>query len=260
MTDRFDGPLIPLYRGGGAEDTRDTMRGVIEAAIAHHPRSLQTRIGPSAVGTECDACLVLMLAEVPGPVETDWLPFIGRCVHAELDLIAVRHEAAATQPRFLSELSVTVGEIDGTPITGSCDLFDIVTGTAVDYKCVGTATLRSARGNGPSAVYRTQAHLYGRGWVRLGYRVDHVAIWYLPRNEPSISNAIFWTEPYDQAVAVAALDRATFWAGLVRTLGLQRALAIAGEHLGHHSCRHTAGYVPNPRRPATSVAGLLNIA
>lgn len=257
--DRFDAALIPLYKGGSADDTREMMRVVIENAIVNQPRSLQTRIGPSQLGTECDVCLVLMLAEVPGPTEVSWLPFIGTCVHAELDLIAIRNEARTGQSRFLSELTVTVGDVDGTAITGHCDLFDIWTGTVVDYKVVGTATLRSARANGPTGVYRTQAHLYGRGWARLGYQVAHVAIWYLPRNEPELSNGIFWTEPYDEQTALAALERASFWAGLIRELGLQRALEVAGTHRGDHSCRHTAGYVPNPRSRPDTVAGLLDI-
>lgn len=255
--DKSDAQLIPLYRGGRADDSYHAMRTVIEDAIAHHPRTLQTRIGPSGVGTECDACLVLMLAEVPGPVEYDWLPFIGRCVHSELDLIAIRHESKAETPRFLSEVPVTVGQIDGVPITGSCDLFDIWTGTAIDYKCVGITTMRSAKANGPSGVYRIQPHLYGRGLALLGYRVANIAIWYLPRNEPVLTSGLFWTEPYDEAVALTALERAAFWAQLIRVHGLPAALEIAGPHRGDHSCRHTAGYVPNPRSGATTVAELL---
>jgi hypothetical protein len=109
--------------------------------------------------------------------------------------------------RYLVETRVQVGTVNGAPVFGTCDLYDQVTATVVDWKIVGKSTLDKARRHGMSAQYRTQAHLYGRGFALRGLPVDTVAICYLPRNE-ELTGTQFIHEPYDERIALDAISRA----------------------------------------------------
>lgn len=207
-------PLHAPYTGGDPRQALRDARAVIEHAITNHPRSLQTAIGPSEIGTPCDHCLAAKLA---GWAQVDertipWLPTVGTAVHAWLETAFIGHEndrnaVHTTGLRYSTEAPVMVGHINGQEIWGSTDLLDRHVGMTVDWKIVGPTTLRKAK-TGPSEVYRVQADLYAKGWNDAGVRVDHVAIAYLPRNAVSLDDAIWWTAPHDRARAVAALDRA----------------------------------------------------
>lgn len=189
----------------GAPDTslfNDLLDGITDG-IVNHPRSLQQRIGPSELGTPCEHCLAAKLAGWTETRDAAWLPTVGTAVHAWLA------DQFTGTPRWLTETKVEVGDLNGVPITGSADLFDLFTGTVVDWKIVGVGTLRTVRASGPSDQYRAQAHLYGRGFVRAGHRVDRVAIAYLYRSAWPGVQMHLWSEPYDEAVAVATLERAT---------------------------------------------------
>lgn len=194
-----------------AATTRDDLLWIIRDTISNHPRSLQKRIGPSEIGTPCTRRLGHKLAGTPERERgTPWRPTVGTAVHAWLEHAIADYEVprihAGYEQRFHIEQRVNVGDIDGTEITGSCDLFDAVTGVVVDHKIVGPTSLKKYRG-GPNHTYRVQAHLYGLGWVNAGHTVNHVAIWALPA-AGELHQAVFWHEPYDPAVAHAALKRA----------------------------------------------------
>lgn len=206
-------PVHAPYVGGDADEALREARRVIEHAITHQPRSLQERIGPSEIGNPCDHCLAAKLA---GWKQTEdgvpWLPFLGTAAHTALEEAFIAHENArnanhTTGRRYLAEQRVMVGHIGGEEIWGSCDLFDTAVGMTVDWKIVGPTTLKRAR-SGPSNTYRVQGHCYGRGYVNAGYRVEHIAIAFLPRNSVTLNDAIWWTEPYNETVAVKALERA----------------------------------------------------
>lgn len=213
-TDLLD---LPHSRGGDPDLAWAEMLASIEHAITHDPRSLQTRIGPSGIGNPCDRCLAHALAETPQKRDAAWLPTIGRAVHAWLEDTFTAENTRLGQVRYLTELKVDVGDIDGTPITGSTDVYDICTAATTDWKIVGANTLNGAR-NGPTAGYRIQQHLYGRGMTRRGMPVDTVRIAYLPRNNFSLSAAVIWHEPYDESVALGALERATGIASTIRII------------------------------------------
>lgn len=131
-------PLQNLYTGADPASVHADLLDVVEAAMLHQPRTLQTRIGPSEIGMDCVRCLAHKLAGTPERPEAAWLPYLGTAVHEELSTVFIRHEHTRQDlglpPRFLSEHRVTVGTIGGQEITGSTDLFDIHTGTIVDFK------------------------------------------------------------------------------------------------------------------------------
>lgn len=178
---------------------------LIEQAIVTQPRSLQRTIGPSEIGNPCDHCLAARLAGwEKHEVETPWVTVIGTSVHAWLETAFNRLDPNHT--RFLTEARVKVGQIGHTDIWGSTDLLDMQTGMTVDWKIVGDNSLRIYR-TGPSPVYRTQAHLYAKGWNDTGTPVNTVSIYFLPRNR-QMRHGYWWHEPYQPDLAAAALARA----------------------------------------------------
>lgn len=212
-----------------ARDPWTVLGPIIKEAIASQPRSLQRRIGPSEIGTPCNACLVCKLAGAPKAEDSAWLPYIGTCVHAGLEGIF------ADNPRFLVEQEVTVGQIGGEDITGHADLYDIETGTVFDWKIVGKGTLDTVRRHGIAATkptYEAQRHLYGKGFAAAGHDVRHVAVVLLPRNHPSIDSLHIDSAPYDPDVADRALERANNAHAYLTAHGLDAAIAYVGGHNG----------------------------
>jgi len=187
----------------------DEIWDLIEHGLAHQPRSLQKRIGPSELGADCIHCLAAKLAGWEKTQDRAWLPAIGTGMHLLLEELFTSFEAENTSgaPRFLMEQRVTVGDIGGTPITGSTDLVDLYAGMTVDWKLVGPSSLRKYK-TGPSATYRAQAHLYAKGWRAAGHDISTVAICFLPRNSPNMRDGFWWHEPYDEQLALDVLARA----------------------------------------------------
>jgi hypothetical protein len=224
--------LLPLpeqhqARGGDPQLLRDELLHVIATQIDAHPRSAQTRIGPSEVGTPCGRRLAYKLA---GTAETNersaaWRPTVGTAVHSWLEQACSAFNEAHTIERFYLEQRVTVGTIGGVEITGSCDCYDRITATVIDWKVVGPTALRKYRKGDPGQQYRTQAHLYGRGFVNAGLPVDQVAVMFLPQSG-ELADAYYWTEPYDEQIALDGLARADGIATLVAALGPSAPIAL----------------------------------
>lgn len=205
-------PLHASYAGTSPATALTDARTVIENAITNHPRTLQTTIGPSEIGTPCEHCLAAKLAGWTQNRDIGWLPTIGTAVHAWIEQAFITHENNRGAQhngglRYLTEAPVMVGHIAGQEIWGSTDLVDLAAGMTIDWKIVGPTTLKKAK-TGPTEVYRTQADLYAKGWNDAGHRIDTVAIAYLPRNSVSLQDAVWWSAPHDRARAEAALDRA----------------------------------------------------
>lgn len=191
----------------------DAVNDVVVHGILNQPRSQQTLIGPSEIGTDCIRCLARKLAGVPripgqGLDDVPWLPAIGTAVHSLLEGFLEADNQKRPSPRWLIENRVSVGKIGDNEITGSCDLFDLETNTVIDHKVVGATKLRDVPKKGPGAMYRVQAHLYGLGWKNAGYEVNEVAVKFYPRNHVSLAAGFFWSEPYNEQIAIAAMERA----------------------------------------------------
>ena len=191
----------------------------IESAITWHPRSQQRRIGPSEMGTACTWCLAHKLAGIEEQRDAAWLPTIGTAMHTWLE--DAFNDANRDKPaRYLTEITVSIGDVGGIEITGKCDLFDTHTGWAFDHKIVGDPAIKNAKANGPSEQYRAQANLYGLGLANRGLEVREVAIAYLPRSAVSLAGAYVWHEPYDPAVAYAAIARCNTLHAALEAVGL----------------------------------------
>jgi hypothetical protein len=199
---------------------------LIEQAIIGQPRSQQRRIGPSELGVPCDRRIGYRLAGIEPAQDRGaaWKPYVGTALHEQIGTVIATHEVGRmSQPdyveRYKVEERVSVGEIGGVEITGSCDLFDVKHGAVWDWKFVTRNKIREQyRPHGPGDQYRTQAHLYGRGWQRQGYDVRTVGVIFMTR-DGELADRHVWQEAYDEQVAVAALDRATSIASAITALG-----------------------------------------
>lgn len=209
------------------------LRGVLVHAIANDPRTLQTALGPSDIANGCDRCLAHVLAGHERREQgVAWLPTIGRAFHEWAEISILRHLGDTGSDRYLPEVAVTVGHLRGIDVKGHADLYDVHAGVVVDYKLVGKSTLDEVKRT-PKTTYRNQVHLYAKGITALGHNVHDVAIWYLPRNAKSIDAGHVHTEPYDPAVADAALSRAGAIAGGIDALGVGQVLDAMPPHTGH---------------------------
>ena len=233
-------PPLPehlMTRGSDPELLREEVLEVIRRRMKNHPRSLQKAIGPSEVGTPCDRKLAYKMAGVPTLDEVDrrWRATVGVAVHAWLqETFEDDDPGTPDEPiRWVTEARVMVGEIGGEQITGSSDFYDRISATVLDWKIVGPTTLREVKKNGPGQQYRYQGHLYGRGFVNAGLPVDVIMIVFLPSNG-NLNAGYFHYEPYDPAIAEAALARANQAAALVKAFGA-KAAAIAGTADDHCS-------------------------
>lgn len=203
-------PLAKWHTGG--QLLKGELLDVITTAIANQPRSLQKAIGPSELGHPCPRRIAYRMLDVP-KINDDpagqWRPTVGSAVHTWGAEAFIAANAGQSHSRWLVETRVDVGEYNGHTVTGSSDLFDILTGTVVDLKIVGVTSLRAKKAAGhPGEQYRVQDHLYGRGFTRRGLPVNTVAILALPQSG-DLREAWWWSEPYDEQVALDALARAT---------------------------------------------------
>ena len=123
-----------------------TLAELVEAIrlgiLAGDVRGRQKEIGPSELGHPCARWLAYRLAgtEPTGTEPTPWRQRVGTLIHDDVDDHAHRdNEVRGT--RWLTGLKVTVGELyPGRPITGTLDIFDVVTGTVIDLKGLAVDT------------------------------------------------------------------------------------------------------------------------
>jgi hypothetical protein len=244
-------PLSPQEMHLGADPAliRDELIYTIKGAIRNHPRSQQRTIGPSEMGSECLRKIGYRLSGLdPTQGSESWLPTVGTAVHAWLaEQFALRNMALGFT-RYLIENRVSVGVVGGQEIRGTCDLYDRVTATVIDWKIVGTTTLRKAKsrtGDRLGRTYRTQGHLYGLGWERKGYLVQDIAVCFLPRNA-DLSEAVLVTERYDESIAQQAVVLADSTALALHAIGpdLLRHLPTANDYC--LSCPWFAPYSTDP--------------
>jgi len=177
----------------------------VKHAASHAPRSLQTEVGPSELGTPCVRRLAYkLLAWDQANADTDpWASVIGTAVHAWMAATYSDVNRQLGRIRYLVERRVP---LPGMPHGGSTDLYDRDMRLNNDWKVTGMDKLRQYRRSGPGQQYRVQAHAYGLGLQLAGETPEHVAITFLPRGG-RVSDLHVWAEPYDPLVAVEYLKR-----------------------------------------------------
>jgi len=231
--------------GGDPETFWAEYEWIIRDAIVNHPRSQQVEIGPSEVGLDCTHCLALKIAGVEEVRDPDdsWLATVGTAFHSWLQATfnAYDDQFKPAARRFLTEMRVEVGEVDGRMISGSCDLYDRHEASVTDWKLVGITTLKAVRKlkeqGDTKAVYRRQGHLYGKGAIARGLPVERIRVAYLPRNGRfGLREAVVFDEPYDEQIALDALARANAVADTTHAIGLKQFVPMAPRAEGCYSC------------------------
>ena len=213
-------------------------------------RSAQTTLGPSEIGTPCDRRLAMALLGVApvNPGGDGWAAFVGTCTH--VGMAEIYTFADAGTGRYAVELPVFLG----TPTVprGTTDLLDRRDGTVIDWKIMGAYSLKKFKEQGPSATYRTQAHVYGLGAERGGEKVRNVAVVGLPRAGRSLDEMHIWTEKYDRKFAEAALKRVEDIANRTWTLGRSPQsdmvnMSVAREFDTADDCRYCPFHLKNDK-------------
>lgn len=168
-------------------------------------RNAQQTLGPSEIGTPCDRRLAmsLMRVEPVNPGGDGWAAFVGTCVHAGLAEMLAWSNAGSG--RFAVEMPLTYQSALVPKGTG--DALDRVLLCFLDHKAMGQWSLSKLKREGPSALYRTQVHVYAKGARAQGEKVEHVALIGWPRVESTLDELFVWTEPYDATVAQRAFER-----------------------------------------------------
>lgn len=180
------------------------------------PRTMQVALGPSELGTPCDQQIARKLVAagvVPVAHEPAWAPFQGTAVHNSMDEVVDFWNASLGRERILKGRGERLDIAPG--VTGEGDAYDVDHAMVIDWKHVGITALKELRDarkkdlplpQQVSQEYRVQAHLYGLGHRRAGRRVDFVRLVLLARSW-KFDDSEEWTEPYNEALALAAIRR-----------------------------------------------------
>ncbi len=259
----------PTYRGDPASTVRE-LRQVLIDFEAQRPRSMQTALGPSELGTPCQQQIARKLAGAPRrPItEPTWAPFQGIAVHTSMEDVVAFWNTRLGRERWLAEDKLTVVEAAGAypAVTGHGDAFDTDHAMVVDWKHVGTTALdklRTAKRLGKptaeqvSAEYRVQAHLYGMGHANKGREVRYVRLVLLARSW-KYDDSDEWTEPYDERVALTAIDRYWSVVDLVASLGGPAAgdlIAAVPASPSSDACKFCPFHAPGQTTGWTGCAG-----
>jgi hypothetical protein len=217
---------------------------------ANRPRSLQTRIGPSEIGTPCLRQLAYKVAGQPAVNSgggDPWPSFVGTATHASLEQVFGALQGWAVEQRIVVDPDVL-----GYPLAGNADLIRLLGGiVVVDHKVVGADTMRKAKANGPAGYYRTQAHSYAHGLIAAGVPVEYVAIAYWPRSG-RLSGLHVWLERYRQDVVDLALTKLDAVRQLHSLLGSD---LFAHLPVAEHYCDSCPFYRSGSGDPSVACAG-----
>ena len=216
---------MPLSAPKGPHPFEREILKFVRAYDKSRPRSRQKHLGPSEIGSPCVRQLGMKLAGVEPVNETadPWFPIVGTAVHAWLATALDWYQynelgCTPDNPRFVIEQRVHADSEGGYSTSGSTDVFDTLFNRVVDWKIVGTTTMRKVeKGNTPEEKvgpqYHVQGMTYGKGWEQRGFQVDSVMIAFLPRSN-FLHKMKLVEMPYDKSVAdraqlrLAAIDEA----------------------------------------------------
>lgn len=200
----------------------EILRGDIIAAVkdfdSRSERKMQVEVGASEVGYDCLRRIGYRIADIATTNnETDpWPAIVGTAVHSWLEKAFTYANRRYHEDRWLTEVVVHPSDA----IKGHTDLYDAANFVTIDHKTAGTDKMREIRKGNIPPSYIEQVQLYALGHVRAGRRVDRVALVFYPRSGWLHSIAV-WSAPFDEAAALAVLDKVNRVAAGVIRLGVQ---------------------------------------
>lgn len=197
------GQRAPL--AGVAAELYDLVTTVMPIIADNSARSQQVTLGPSELGIECDLRLVYsMLGWEEFAEPGDPLPsIIGTAAHTWMATAFQMADSMMGGGNFLVEDEVT---LPGTNLTGHVDFVWRRHKVCVDWKFPGATGHKRYREEGPSRQYREQVHLYAWAKRAAGEDIEHVAIVFFSRGG-WLSGTHVWSEPYDESIALAVMER-----------------------------------------------------
>jgi hypothetical protein len=210
-------------------------------------RSTQRNLGPSEIGTPCDRRLIMRLLGAPpvNPGGDNWASFRGTQVHR--GLAEMFEWADAGRGRFATEQRLNFSSL--LVPKGTADLLDRTLFMVDDHKVMGQWSLDKLRTKGITPTYHVQLQVYGLGARMRGEKIDHVGLIGWPGDKPNLDDMYVKIEPYDPAVARAALKRVDdlkVWADAGIAAGASPA-AVAQTASIADDCRFCPFYMPDAR-------------
>lgn len=186
-----------------AAQLREDITDIVLWASSRSDRSQQKELGASEVGVSCLRRLGYRMAGT-AEVNTDndpWPAIVGTAVHTWLENAVTSYEKTHRLGRWETEMKVMAG-----PVPGHTDAYDKKFFAVIDYKNPGTTAMTEIRKGHIDQQYIEQVQMYGYGHVQAGRRVDRVALVFFPR-AGYLQGTYVWSAPYDETIALAALDR-----------------------------------------------------
>lgn len=170
----------------------DALRELIYTGATTSERDLQTAVGMSEIGGDCERQLAYKIAETPPVnVTNDPMPSImGTGFHLHVQRMIERLD----RRRYLVETPVTYKGIPGT-----VDLYDRRRRIVIDWKSTSKAKLRRLRTDGPPQRAQVQIQIYGAALKLLGEDPARLALAYVPR-DGTLDDLWVWSTTPDQAV------------------------------------------------------------
>ena len=145
----------------------------------------------------CDRQVAGKLADlVPtNHVFDPWPSIVGTAIHTWLALAFEADNERQGLLRWLTEFRVTPHPAH--PGTG--DLYDSLTYSVIDHKCLGETTLPKLKNHGPSRRYKVQMLLYAKGFTLLGLPVLRTVLAAWPRTKSTLDPMYVWEHPITNA-------------------------------------------------------------
>lgn len=249
------------YQGVDPEQAKRDITGQILDAITNHPRSLQKRIGPSEIGTPCTHCLAARLA---GWEKKNW-GSRGQPLKGQRSIFG---SSTFSWTRILAAQTTWLGDTrnggcarrpcgSATSATPRSQAAPTSSTSTPDKPSTGNSSAKTASKNtGPKALPiptgSKPTYTAGAGNAEAA-KSTQCRSYSCPHSQPR-GDHFWWSEPYDEQIALAALERANHLDKQIRTLR-----AFAGEEAvtqwisgldradGCFDCRKYPDYTPPPQ-------------
>lgn len=176
-------------------DVKKMLASAITAHDGQRDRSKQVKIGPSAIGG-CRRRVYHNLVRTPTTNDTrDYAlsAIMGTYIHAGIAEAITREDPFGDN--FLIEQ-----QFETEKITGNIDLFIKDIGLVIDWKTTKVKSMRYS----PSKAQLFQVHIYGWILEENGYKVNEVALCYIPR-DGDIADIKVHREDYKKEIALEGL-------------------------------------------------------